>query len=134
MKPSSLDQQVRAHIDSFVQELSTLVRHAAIESIQAALGAAPAVARGRRRPRGARNAAPTAPSRRKGGKRTPEDVAKAAELVLGYVKANAGQRLEQMARGLKMTTNDLKLPVAKLMEARKLSTKGQKRGMKYFIR
>jgi hypothetical protein len=134
MKPSSLDQQVRTRIDSFVQELSALVRQAAIESVRTALGAGPAPARGPGRPRGTSNSAPTASVKRKGGKRTPEDVAKAAELVLGYVKTNAGQRLEQMARGLKMSTKDLKLPVAKLMEAKKLSTKGQKRGTRYFTR
>jgi hypothetical protein len=42
--------------------------------------------------------------------------------------------LEEIGRGLRTDTGVLKKPIAVLLAAKKLKTKGQKRGTKYFTR
>lgn len=139
MKISSLDRELRARIDGFVNELSSLVKLSALEAVHQALGsklnaeAAPAasadtVKRGPGRPPKA------AAASSKGGKRSPDAVLKVAASVLSYIKANPGQRLEQIGKGVKSPTKELKLPVQKLFEQKAISTKGEKRGTKYFAR
>lgn len=136
MKNSPLDRELRTRIDAFVNELSSLVKRSTLEAVHAALGstlaantapAAPAV-RGPGRP--AKAAAP----RRKGGKRSPEAVLKTASTLLAYIKSHPGQRLEEIGKGIKAPTKDLKLPVQKLFEQKAINTKGEKRGTKYFAR
>jgi hypothetical protein len=82
----------------------------------------------------ARPSTATRKTRGRAGKRTPEEVLQTASLVLSYVKANEGSRLEQIGKGLGLPTKELTLPVTKLIESKSLKTKGQKRGTKYFAR
>ena len=79
-------------------------------------------------------AAPAArgPKRRKGQKRSGEDLAELTSSLLGYIKENPGERIEQIARALKVSTTDLKLPAQKLLAGRDVKTKGQRRGTHYF--
>jgi outer membrane biosynthesis protein TonB len=83
-------------------------------------------------PVAAKKAAPARASRSKGEKRSPELIAKTTDALLAYVKSHAGQRIEQIAQGLKVTTKDLALPAKKLLAERRLKTKGQKRATQYF--
>lgn len=135
MKTTSTDRELRERIDAFVAEISNLVRISALEAVHAALGstlgasAAPAAKRGPGRP--PKSASAPAAS---GGKRSPEAVLKTADAVLAYIKAHPGQRLEEIGKGVKMPTKDLKLPIQKLFDAKSISTKGVKRGTKYFAR
>ena len=133
MKTTTLDREIRTRIDSFLADLSNLVKTSTLQAVHGALGAAmgngvsatiAAPSRGPGRPR----------KGDKRGKRTTEDVLKTADAVLAYVTENNGQRLEEISRGLSISTKNLKLPVAKLMEGKKLRTKGAKRGMRYFAR
>jgi hypothetical protein len=155
MSTSSVDRQIQDRIQSFVAELSGLVRQSALEAVQAALGggvAAPA-RRGPGRPRknaaagpiaaaapagadGSKSAAPAGNRGRKGkrAKRSSADVDATAAALLTYVAANEGQSIEQIGKGMGVATKGLKLPVIKLMEAKKLNTKGQRRGTKYFAK
>ena len=55
-----------------------------------------------------------------------------AQRVATYVRAHPGQGLIEIAKGLGVSTDVLKLPVMKLMAAKQLKTTGQKRGTKYF--
>ncbi len=143
MKNSPLDRELRSRIDTFVNELTNLVKLSALEAVHEALGstlnagaaaaapaAAPAAARAGRRGPGR----PSKAASSKGGKRSPEDVLKTAAVVLSHIKANPGQRLEQIGKALKLPTKDLKLPIQKLFEQKTISTKGEKRGTKYFAR
>jgi hypothetical protein len=57
-----------------------------------------------------------------------------AARVLAQVRSKQGQRLEEIGRAMKTPTKGLKLPVAKLLAAKKLMTKGAKRGTKYFLK
>jgi hypothetical protein len=61
-------------------------------------------------------------------------LARIAGRVLAQVKAKPGQRLEEIGRALKTDTAVLKRPVAMMVAAKTLGTKGQKRGTKYFVR
>ncbi len=140
MKTPSIDRELRARIDAFVNEISSLVKISALEAVHEALGStlgvgsnasAPAPAkRGPGRPPKAAGAG----TRRKAGKRSPEDVLSTAATVLAHIKANPGQRLEEIGKGVGMPTKDLKLPIQKLFDQKSISTKGVKRGTKYFAK
>ena len=69
-----------------------------------------------------------------GVRRSSADVEEVAEQVLAYVRANPGQRLEEIGRGLGTDTAGLKLPVKELLGSGRVRTEGQKRGTKYFVR
>lgn len=74
------------------------------------------------------------PKRRKGQKRSGDDLAGLTSSLLEYIKENPGERIEQIARALKVSTTDLKLPAQKLLAGRDVKTKGQRRGTHYFAR
>jgi hypothetical protein len=133
------DPAIRSRIDSFLIELGALVRQSALEAVQEALGGGAPRRRGPGRPRGSGNRGPGRPrkvGRPAGGgkraKRSSEDVAAMAVRVLAQVRSKQGQRLEEIGRAMKLPTKGLKLPIAKLLAGKKLKTKGQKRGTKYF--
>lgn len=71
-------------------------------------------------------------SRRKGQKRTFALLAQATSQLLGHIKSNPGQRIEQISADLGLSTQELKLPTQKLLAGRKLKTRGQRRGTRYF--
>ena len=132
------DQQLRGLVDDFVAELTVLIHQQALEAVRDALGET-SPSRGPGRPRKTTTARgpgrPRKTSTRatgKRGRRSSEDVAALAETVLSHVRANPGQRLEEIGRDLSVPTKELKRPIANLMEAGKLRTKGQKRGTMYF--
>jgi predicted transcriptional regulator len=55
-----------------------------------------------------------------------------AERVLTAVKSKPGMSVAQICAGLKLRTKDLVLPIRKLVEAKKVKTKGRRRGTRYF--
>jgi len=70
----------------------------------------------------------------KGAKRPPGDIAKLTQRLLEYVKAHKGERIEQVAKGMSVSTRELNLPVKKLIATKALKTRGQKRATQYFPR
>ena len=130
MKNTSLDREIRSRIDSLLSDISQLVKSSALDAVHTALGVQGAAKTARSA------AAPAATPRRRGrpGKRSSEDVTKTGEMFLAFVKQNEGQRLEEIGKALGVPTKELTYPVARLMEAKKLKTKGQKRGTKYYAR
>ena len=134
MATKALGQELRSMCDDFANRLTLTVRRSVLEQVLSAMGGngvAPA-RRGPGRPRGtsATKAPPTAA--RADGKRTPEQVQADGERIASYVRAHPGQRLEQIAAGLGTGSQELKLPVIKLLASKTLSKKGQKRGTMYF--
>lgn len=132
---AKIDSELRSRIDAFVEELTSLVKQAALESVSAALGSgAVAAKRGPGRPKGSTAAPKAAPAARRGrpGKRTPEEVAKMGETVAEYVKANPGQGVEGIGKALGLATKELQLPILRLLETKAITSKGQRRGTKYF--
>ena len=127
---SDTDQQIRDRIEEFVNHLSQLVRQTALESVRDALGEGA----GRGRGRGAGRAAVGRGARRKGEKRSSDQIAETTKAVMSYVRKNPGQGVEAIAKGLGTVTKELTLPIRKLVGERELKTKGQKRATKYFVR
>jgi hypothetical protein len=146
MANNSTDHAIRSRIDSFLTELGALVRQSALEAAQEALGEGAPRRRGPGRPKGSGRRGPGRPrkaGRRRAGRparggkrirRSTEDLAAIGARVLAQVRSKAGQRLEEIGRALKTDTAVLKKPVADLLKAKKLKTKGAKRGTKYFVR
>ena len=137
MAKNSVNDRIRGRVEAFAEELSALIRDSAMETVRDALGGGGAAPR--RGARGARAAASSAPvrgggRREKGQKRDPGEIERLTDRLLDYIKANAGQRIEQIAAGMGTVTKELNLPVKKLIGQKSLKTKGQKRATQYFAR
>ena len=136
---ANINDTIRAALDSFVEDISNLIQQAALESVEQALAGASAIP-GRRGSRGAGRSSVAAPfvalsrGRKKGAKRTQDELDQLIKKLHGYIAKNPGQRIEQIAQGLDITTKELNLPAKKLIGDKKLSTKGQKRATTYFAK
>ncbi|MGK3968907.1 DNA-binding protein [Sorangium sp. So ce1099] len=149
---SNVEQEIRSHVDAFVSQLSGLVRKAALEAVADALRGEgqPAAAVAAPRKAGRAKAAPqqpaevkkaagrparaAKPTRKKGEKRSKEELAAMTQKVLEHIRANSGQGVEQIAKDLGTTTKELTLPIRKLLVEKKITSKGEKRATKYFSR
>ena len=141
-RTSSLDSEIRSRIDSFLEELSALVKQSAVEAVRDALGQGNGVvAPARRGPgRPPKSSAPAGPARRgrpagargRGGKRSSEDLGATSDQILEHVRANPGQRAEQIGSAIGLSTREMRLPIQKLLDRRSIRTEGQRRGTKYF--
>lgn len=130
---SQTDAELRSLVESFVEQLKSLLRRSALETVQSALGEEPPVRRGRK-PAAARTAAPVTRARKKGAKRTPEELEALVGSLVDYVRKNPGQRIEQIGAALGIGTKELALPAKKLIADKQLRTKGQKRATTYFAK
>ncbi|MBN1608718.1 MAG: hypothetical protein JW940_18970 [Polyangiaceae bacterium] len=153
MTPSATEQ-IRKRIESFVLGLDEMIRAASLEVVrQGLLGpgalptpsrrakgrlALPAVARQKPqrsasvavRARGRGASAPG--SRGKRTKRTGDQLDALVASVHKYIAKHPGQRMEQIAAGMKVPSKELTLPIQKLKG--RLKTKGQKRATSYFAK
>jgi hypothetical protein len=131
MAKIDIDGKIRGLVEAFASDLTELIRESAFDTVRAALGdAAPS---GRR----SSKAAPAGVTRRalpKGAKRDPGEIAKLTTRLLEYVKAHKGERVEQIAKGMGVSTRELNLPVKKLIASKAIRTKGHKRATQYFPR
>ncbi len=127
---SEVETRIQERVEAFVNELSGLVRQAALEAVSSALGGEESGAR-----RGRRSAASVAPrgrgGRAKGEKRSPDELERLVGSVRSYVSKSPGQGVEQMARDLGVPSKELVLPIKKLLAAGEIKTRGQKRATKY---
>src|SRR5450755_2927791 len=135
---ANINDTIRAALDSFVEDISNLIQQAALESVEQALAGA-SVIPGRRGGRGASSGNATSfialgRGRKKGAKRTSDELEQLIKKLHSYIAKNPGQRIEQIAQGLDITTKELNLPAKKLISDKKLSTKGQKRATTYFAK
>jgi DNA-binding NtrC family response regulator len=129
MATANFDRQIRKTIEAFVEELSALVRAAAVQSVTEAFGAGAAAPARRGR---AAAAAPAPRGRSKCQKRAPEALAELTDKLLAAIKSTPGQRMEEIARGLGTSTSELTLPAKKLIAEKKVKTKGERRATKYY--
>lgn len=121
---------VQALVEKFVQDLTAAIRAETLASIQAALGDAPAKAK-----RGPKAAAPAKPKLgRKGGKRTEAEMEKFLSAIEASVTKTPGIRADQIAAELGVPASDLALPIKKLLAAKCLAKKGQRRGTTYTVK
>jgi hypothetical protein len=126
MANSDIDDRIRGMVETFAGELAALIRESAFETVRAALGDG-----GGRGRRGGASLAGRS-GRAKGAKRPPGEIAKLVGKLRDYVKAHPGQRIEQIAKGMGVSTRELNLPAKKLLAQKALKTRGEKRATKYF--
>jgi len=129
---SNSNGELQALVDSFTTQLTALIRRTTLEQVVAALGgSAPAATPARRGPgRPAGSRAVRRPAG--GGKRSAEQMETMTSDLVAFVKTNPGQRGEQIAAALKTDVGTMRLPMKKLIAAKAISTKGQRRGMTYY--
>jgi hypothetical protein len=130
--PSSIEMEIQSRLQAFSEELTELIRASAMELVRQALGGTSSRGGGRPRANGTRAAAPRATGRQKGAKRDPEALAALTDKLGSYIAKNPGLRIEEIGKALGTPTKELALPVKKLIAAKRVSTKGQKRSTKYF--
>jgi hypothetical protein len=136
MGKTDIETQIQSRIQSFTVELAELIRQAALESVSLALntpgGAKRSIGRGFRT-NGLASLHFGSVSA-KAGKRTSEEIEVLSGRLYDFIKANPGQRTEQIGTALGLTTRELVLPMRKLIRDGQLKTKGQKRATTYFPR
>lgn len=137
------NNEIQALVADFATKLEAIARRSALEQVLATLSgqvSAPKK-RGPGRPKGsgAKSAGPAPAAKpaikpiRKGTRRSAEDVQAMGESLLAHVKANPGQRGEQIAAAMKSDVGTIRLPMKALIAAKKITTRGQRRGMTYYV-
>jgi hypothetical protein len=132
MAKTDIDDRIRGMLEAFAGDLANLIRDSAMQSVRDALGGEAPARGGRRGGGGAAAAAPASRRLAKGAKRPPDEIVKLTAQLLDYVKANKGERIEQIAKGMGVSTRELNLPVKKLIAGKSVRTRGQKRATQYF--
>jgi hypothetical protein len=125
---SKLDDEIRARVEAFVSDISDLIRRAALETVKEALSSPARPLRAPRLP---------APARKKAsdrGRRSAGELAKTQARLLAQVTAKPGQRIDQIAKELGLSTKELALPARKLIADKAIATKGQKRATTYWVK
>ena len=123
-----IERQIAQRVETFVAELSDLLRKAALQNaadILAKQAEAPGPSHRRRR---ARRAA----RRDLRERRSPAQIDQLATRVEAEVASQPGRRVDQIAKDLGVTTRDLKLPVKKLLAEKRITRTGQRRATCYF--
>jgi hypothetical protein len=143
----NLTHEIESRIQRFIGELNELLRKQALQAVSDALtsNGAP-VRRGPGRPPGPRPAvigtaapAPLAPKatrgrgRRRGEKRTQQELAQLENTLESHVRSNPGQGIEAIGKAVGFDTGELSRPMKKLIERGAIRTEGAKRATKYFI-
>lgn len=131
---SDLDAALRDAVEAFVVQLRDIFQRTALEKVQSALSGEGSAPRRAGRRGGASSAPVSRGTRKKGAKRSPEELDALVKSLLAYVKKNPGERIEQIGAGLGLPTKELALPAKKLIGDKQLRTKGQKRATTYFAR
>jgi hypothetical protein len=139
---TEIEQRINDLVSSFVNEITRLARQAAVDTLQRALAGTGGtivndirLAGGRRgRPAKAPAATAAAPSgrRAKGAKRPAGEILETKNRVYAYIKANPGQRIEQINKVLGTRTPDLSLPLKKLLADGALRVEGERRATRYY--
>jgi hypothetical protein len=146
MKTKNAQAEIRALVDTFVEELTQHIRTAAVESVQAALlyGGAPArtvaPSSGPKHngQRGATKAAPkparsgkTAKGRRR-ARRSPEQIEAAKALIVSHVRSNPGTAMGEMSATLGEDPTVIRAQLNELLKSGALRKEGERRGTRYF--
>lgn len=127
---TDLDRAIRQRVEDFVQEMTELVRQAALESVSAALGT-PGGGGSPRGKAGKRGGSSFVAKR--GGKRTAQELEQQGSALVTMIRQTPGIRADQLAKAMGVMTRDLALPIKKLLADKAITKKGQKRATAYFV-
>jgi len=120
---------ISALVEAFKTDLEAAIRKDMLDRLRGVMGGDIPIPfagkRGPGRPRGSMN-------KPKRGRPARVDTSGLSEKLLAHVKANPGQRGEQIAAALRSDVGTMRGPMKKLIAARQVRTEGQRRGMKYF--
>jgi len=125
-KSELLIQEFIGHVSKLADDLRAAVIAEAQEAFTQVAGGS--ASKGRPGPK------PKAPPKKKGGKRTSEEIEAQGETILAYLKKNPSQGAEQLGAALGMSTGEMALPIAKLIAEKAVKFVGQKRGRKYSVK
>lgn len=126
---SNFQSDIQRLVEEFVGQLTVLWRRAATEALTGVdMGGG---GRARRAGGGGGGVATSSGSRRKGEKRTAEELDELQDRFLEFVRANPGLRIEQINKQLGTSTKDLQLPIRKMISDGVLKAKGEKRSTTY---
>lgn len=125
-----IDEQIRARVDEFVAELSDLIRVAAFQAVEEALGGSVSGAGARRAPGPVRRKKKAA--RRAAGRGAAGGAATGSEDVLAHIRGNPGLRLEEMSTSMGVASASLRPAVQQLLAEGRVRTEGRARGTRYF--
>jgi len=125
---------IHSLVETFATQLIEIVRRTTIEDIVRSIGGGAPARRGPGRPRGSSRKVRVVrlgKAKSKRGRRSSVDLAAWGDKLLAHVKAHPGQRGEQIAAALRTDVGTMRGPMKALIAAKKVSTKGQRRGMTY---
>jgi hypothetical protein len=131
---SSIEERIHQLVGAFVADVTKLARQTAVETLTSALSGEPPSDRPRRRQEHAPIAVPISRGRRrrKGEKRPAGDIKALQRTLLDHIRKHEGERVEQINAALGTRTSDVRLPLANLIKAGEVKTKGTRRATKYF--
>jgi len=122
---SDFETEIEKVVRGFVAQVADLARRAALETLSTALGSSD---------KRSSSAASRAPATGRGGRRRSGEMDQMRDTILDHVKKNPGLRTEQLGKALGATTKELARPIRQLVSEGSLKTKGQRRGMQYFVK
>jgi hypothetical protein len=140
MPTRNLEQEIAERTQAFVEEITALVREAALESVTNALSgigissskntehAAARPTNGRAHPA----PVPTNGRAHRAPKRSPEELEALLNKVLEEIQADPGQRAESIAQKLHTSSKELMQTNKKLLAADRISKIGEKRATTYY--
>jgi len=132
--PQTAQADIRALVDSFVEQLTQQIRISALESVRDALlngGASPAAAPLRRKP-GPTPGKKAAKKRGKRGRRSPAEIEADKAAIADYVKANPGCAMGEITKALGHDAQTIRAQLNELLDAGVLSKEGERRGTRYY--
>ncbi|MBN8609086.1 MAG: DNA-binding protein [Deltaproteobacteria bacterium] len=128
-------REIEARVASFVADLDALVRKAALEAVQSALGggATPRTSSPSKKAAAPAAKASSAPrAAKKGGKRDPNALAKLVDAVKAHISLHPGEGVEAISKHMGVSSKEITLPITKLLADKTITRKGQRRGTRYF--
>ena len=127
---STLDTQIRNRVESFVAELTGLIRQAAVDAAVSALnGQRGATYTGAKR--GPKPGAAAAGRKGTRVRRTEQQIQSTMKNVLEFIASKPGSRSEDVRSGLGLPAATMADALKRLMADKSIKSKGQRRGTTY---
>jgi hypothetical protein len=129
-KMNTIESEIKARIETFVQELDLLIRKSTLEALKSVLAtngtafASPTRRRGRPAGSGASKGA-------RRGRRPAANVEAASDKILSHVQSNDGQSVSEIAAATGTPLPVAKKALSSLLNAGAVKKTGQKRGTRY---